>query len=287
MPRNTRTKQTKKRTSSLSIPAIIAVYWLHLIFLFSLVTFGITRVVQLSFYAQNCMTQTHVQSDSRCLYVYGDTVYEKGSRARPHHGNPCGSDVTRILPSSHGRNIAKYLDPNVVGSVCSTVVPTQLPTQKPAPTNTQPPPNPTNTPNPPTPTTVPQPTGIPTQKPNPPSTILSTPIESTRVVIPIPTTTFSNDTPIPTVRETPFFSDNEKSGFGKYLATSETSPDSVPEPSSSAPLYQVPEKTPGNFLSALSKYSATAAVLSFVLLIGTSLIGLGKKLLFPKKNRYI
>ncbi|HSW98077.1 MAG TPA: hypothetical protein VLF89_09700, partial [Candidatus Saccharimonadales bacterium] len=62
----------------------------------------------------SCMTKAQVASDSRCLYIVSDQVYEKGSRSSPHHGHPCGTDVTSILPSSHINDKAGHLLPNYV-----------------------------------------------------------------------------------------------------------------------------------------------------------------------------
>lgn len=100
---------------------------------------------------QTCFTTQTVSSDSRCLYILQGKVYEKGSRSKPHQGNSCGTDVTSIIPSFHFGDLPKYLDPNLVGSIC-TVQPSPTPTV-PAPTATKTPtPSPTRTP---TPTTFP------------------------------------------------------------------------------------------------------------------------------------
>ncbi len=110
--------------------------------------------------AQTCFSTTQVQSDSRCLYILQNHVFEKGTRSNPHKGNACGSDVTAYIPSFHFTN--QYikldiltLDPNYRGEIC--VAPTNTPT--PSPTHT-PTPTPTNSPPTATPTTNPC---VPTQ----------------------------------------------------------------------------------------------------------------------------
>ncbi len=89
---------------------------------------------------QTCFTTQTVSTDSRCLYILQGKVYEKGSRSKPHQGNACGTDVTSIIPSFHFGDLPKYLDPNLVGSICA---PTPTPTIK--PTATIAPPTPTST----------------------------------------------------------------------------------------------------------------------------------------------
>lgn len=140
-------------------------YWIHLFVLIVLVGYGIKRQIDLNNYAQNCMTRAAVQSDSRCLYILNGSVYQKGTRSSPHQGNPCGTDVTTIIPSFHTSDVARYLDPNLVGAVCtgSTPAPTPLQTNTPTPTPTRTPtPGSTNTP-----TSTPGPTASPILTPTP------------------------------------------------------------------------------------------------------------------------
>lgn len=110
--------------------------------------------------AQSCYTVDQVKSDARCLYIYKTGVYEKGTRAAPHQGNPCGSDVTAIIPDSHLLDKVGHLDPNYQGEICSgnsTPQPTDMPalTATPVPTSA---PAPTDVPQP---TVAPQPTSAP------------------------------------------------------------------------------------------------------------------------------
>lgn len=102
--------------------------------------------------AQACFTVEQVQQSSKCLYVYKTSVYEKGTRAQPHHGNPCGSDVTTLIPNSHILDKVGHLDPNYQGEICANN-PLPSPTQQPSPTTA-----PTNTP---APTTQQAPTATP------------------------------------------------------------------------------------------------------------------------------
>lgn len=122
-----------------------------------LLTFGYLLVIGISViygsyltmryftYSQTCFTTAQVQSDSRCLYILNGKVYNKGSRSKPHHSNPCGTDVTNIILSFHTQSPLKYLDPNYVGNIC---------TNQPVATNTPQPPSPTPIQNAPTATPV-------------------------------------------------------------------------------------------------------------------------------------
>lgn len=85
------------------------------------------HIHQFTIHAATCFSVAEVQTDTRCLYIYNNQVYEKGTRASPHHGNPCGSDVTAIIPSFHYMDMARYLDPTYQGNICE-VAPTTVPT---------------------------------------------------------------------------------------------------------------------------------------------------------------
>ncbi len=82
---------------------------------------------------QTCFTVEQVQQDSRCLYIYYNMVFEKGTRAEPHQNNPCGTDVSAILPQSHILDKAARLDPNYKGNICENT-PIASPTPEPSPT---------------------------------------------------------------------------------------------------------------------------------------------------------
>ena len=85
-------------------------------------------------HSQTCFTQTSIASDSRCLYVYNNRVYEKGSRSSPHQNHPCGMDVTSIIPATHQADVVFYLDPNYRGNICAPATNTPKPTTPPTPT---------------------------------------------------------------------------------------------------------------------------------------------------------
>lgn len=118
-------------------PQLIISFWPHLIFLVFLLNYVVVKQLQLTFYAQSCLTASQVSADPRCLYIYGANVYEKGTKKRPHQGQPCGSDITRIMPAFHIQSMSRYMDPNLVGGVCSDQpIPTVTPTATPRPTAT-------------------------------------------------------------------------------------------------------------------------------------------------------
>lgn len=115
--------------------SLLKKYTVFIIFILFMANVGILTVIRLRSKAQTCFTQASINSDSRCLYILSGKVYEKGTRASPHHSHPCGQDVTSILPASHLNAMMSYLDPNYKGDVC-TVVPTatEAPTQAPSST---------------------------------------------------------------------------------------------------------------------------------------------------------
>lgn len=118
-------------------------------------------------YSAGCMTMQQVVSDSRCLRVVNNKVYQKGSRTSLHHGHPCGIDVTSILPSFHTDSMSKYMTPNYIADLCSQ----------------------------PTPTTVPSPTSIPTVIPSIIPTATSVPPSPTLFITSVPTATLAPTVP--------------------------------------------------------------------------------------------
>lgn len=173
-------------------------YWIHLTIIGVIAGYGIHRSLELRQFAQSCMTRAQVTSDSRCLYIYQTHVYQKGTKNNPHQGNACGSDVTSIIPSFHFMSAAVYLDPNLVGTLCSDISPTTVPTATPRPSST-PTVRPSNTLTPTlrpssTPTLLPTSTLRPSSTPTlfPTSTLRPT---NTPLITMVPTPT---DTPIPT-----------------------------------------------------------------------------------------
>lgn len=128
------------------------------------------------------MTIAQVTSDSRCLYIVANQVYQKGSRDAPHQGHPCGTDVTAILPASHVNDKAGRLLPNYIANVCAAATPT--PTPKPTATPT------------------PKPTATMTPTPKPSATPTLTPTHAAAIATPTPTKTGLTLTATPTVKPT-------------------------------------------------------------------------------------
>lgn len=154
-------------------------YGLIVAFTLVMANIGIFYSIGLMTKAQTCFTPAQVLSDSRCLYILNNKVYEKGTRSSPHHGHNCGMDVTTILPSFH--NTSPYIslvDQAYRGDICALTLPT--PTQLPLPTSTViPTRTPTSTPIPiniSTPTSNPSRVLTPTLPPNSPPTITQTPL---------------------------------------------------------------------------------------------------------------
>jgi len=77
--------------------------------------------------ATTCMTQAQITADNRCLYIVSGKIYDKGTRSSPHHGHPCGTDVTSVIPSDHTSAATSYLDPNYVADVCTASAPPPQP----------------------------------------------------------------------------------------------------------------------------------------------------------------
>ena len=140
-------KRMIKAISGLSLQAIMILI---------LVNLGLVYTIKIWLIkSQNCMTTTQVSSDARCLYIYNNKVFEKGTRNNPHHGNPCGMDVTSIIPAFHLANVAFYLDPNYTADICTAPPLTATPTPTAVPTLTRAP----------TATLTPMPTLVPTATP--------------------------------------------------------------------------------------------------------------------------
>ncbi len=132
------------------------------------------------------MTIAQVQADSRCLYIWGSQVYQKGDRSNPHYGHPCGTDVTSIIPASHVGNQAKYLLPNYVANICPAATSTPVPTSTPTP-------KPTFTPTP-QPTATLAPEATPTSSPH--ATL--TPVPQSTSIPQVTVTVQPQTTPVPT-----------------------------------------------------------------------------------------
>lgn len=187
------------------------IIYLNALLLLMLIGGGTYYAVRLYTRGQTCYSPSQVQQDSRCLYIYKDMVFEKGTKDAPHQGIPCGTDVTSQIPDSHILDKVGHLDPNYQGAVCAnqpaaTATPQPSPTS--APTNT-PIPAATNTPFPPTPTTGSTGASNPTATPTTASSTTTVPSPTTRAIggsnvaastaTPTVTTTLaSNFTPTPT-----------------------------------------------------------------------------------------
>src|SRR3990167_1338109 len=142
-------------------------YILLVILMMVIANAGVAITVRLLTFSQTCFTKAQVAADSRCLYIWDNKVFEKGTRSSPHQGHPCGMDVSSLIPSFHMADMAKYLDPNYKGNICSaksspTTTPSPIPSSTPTITPTvtyTPTPLPTVTSVPPTPTAVVPPVG--------------------------------------------------------------------------------------------------------------------------------
>ncbi|MGI8420349.1 MAG: hypothetical protein ACR2LN_06960 [Candidatus Levyibacteriota bacterium] len=153
---------TKIKAKKVSLKKVLFEYGLHIWVLLFLVNIVIFYVVQYHANGQTCLSKAQVSSDTRCLYILSNKIYEKGSRGSPHQGHPCGSDVTSVVPSSHTSGATTYLDPNYVGDICSATA-----------TNTTT--NTTNTTTSPAPATSPAPIATKVPSPSPTVTVVPSP----------------------------------------------------------------------------------------------------------------
>jgi hypothetical protein len=107
-------------------------YGIHLWIILFIANIALLYAVHFFIIGATCMTSQQVQADtSRCLYIYGNQVFNVGSQGNPHHGHPCGTDVTTAIPSSHVGNQASYLLPNYVADICSNGTPSTAPSISP------------------------------------------------------------------------------------------------------------------------------------------------------------
>ncbi|KKS46513.1 hypothetical protein A3J20_05130 [Candidatus Gottesmanbacteria bacterium RIFCSPLOWO2_02_FULL_42_29] len=93
-------------------------YILLVILMMVIANAGVAITVRLLTFSQTCFTKAQVAADSRCLYIWDNKVFEKGTRSSPHKGHPCGMDVSSLIPSFHTADMARYLDPNYKGTIC-------------------------------------------------------------------------------------------------------------------------------------------------------------------------
>lgn len=86
----------------------------------------------------NCIYQDQINADQRCLYVYHNEVYEKGTKRIPHKGIECGTNVDDIIPILHfSGNIVSNFNAAKIGAYCGATAPTVAPTQAPTVAPTQ------------------------------------------------------------------------------------------------------------------------------------------------------
>lgn len=153
----------------------------HIIFIIAAFMFANSSIIYLLFSkAQNanCMYQSQIDSDSRCLYIYHNEVYEKGTKGRPHQGVDCGINVDSIIPSLHfSGSIAGRFSDAKIGTYCAGLPPTQTPTAAPTEVPQQPTEAPAVT-QVPTATATPKKTSTPVTAPTTQSTSVATPAPS-------------------------------------------------------------------------------------------------------------
>src|SRR5690242_1600906 len=95
---------------------ILLEYGIHVWIIVVVSNFVLLYAIHYFLMASTCMTPQQVAADNRCLYIWGRQVFEKGTRANPHQGHPCGTDVTSVIPASHIGNQASYMLPNYVAN---------------------------------------------------------------------------------------------------------------------------------------------------------------------------
>lgn len=122
----------------------------HIIIIIVVFMFANSSVLYLLFSkAQNanCLYQSQIDTDSRCLYIYHNEVYEKGTKNSPHQGVDCGINVDSSIPSLHfsGGILSRFNDAKI-GTYCAGSPPTQAPTEAPTQQPTEVPQQPTEAP---------------------------------------------------------------------------------------------------------------------------------------------
>ncbi len=114
------------------IKKIAKKYIIHLIIIFILANSTVALLIFSKAQSSPCMTQSEIDSDARCLYVYHDDVYEKGTRSRPHQRVDCGQNVDSSIPNLHfsGGTFNRFKE-SKIASFCTGNSPTTAPTQAP------------------------------------------------------------------------------------------------------------------------------------------------------------
>jgi hypothetical protein len=303
--RNTLLGQLKNKRPSHPSDSGVTTYWGFIrsygpaiLFVMLTVNYGILRTIQLQSFAQSCMTRSQISADSRCLYIYGTNVYQKGSRSSPHHGHACGSDVTSVMPSFHVSGAVQYLDPNLIGAVCSDIAsptPTPLPTVTPTPQATATPrPSATNTPRPTTPPTqAPNATATPTRIPTATIRATNSPVATTTHT-PTPKSAAPKTTTPSVISKQYAATQNQKAapttspqrGFGALLdKTIPTNPNIAMAPPQPSNFLSLPIVMPAKTINPLVKWSQISVVASFFFLLLTGLGGMIKNIFFPSNRK--
>lgn len=81
---------------------------------------NILLIYSVRFYTHGtvCLNRKQVIADNRCLYIWGNRVYQQGIVATLNPKPACGSDITHKLPASVIANEAKYIIPNFAADLC-------------------------------------------------------------------------------------------------------------------------------------------------------------------------
>lgn len=231
--------------------------------------------------SQSCLSRDQINSDSRCLYILGNRVFNKGSRAEPHQGHACGSDVSALIPSTHQLVPTHYLDPNYVGDVCADAPASPSPSPDPSPDPTpQSNPSPSPQENNPSPTPAagdPSPTPQPSPSSGTGGTVLQSPLPSstTKKSSPSPTATMSETTQSSAPPATP------QSGFAMILNPNQQQTTQPPKnPTQTSPPIAVQSKPPIAFVW----FSQALVYASFIVTLVTLLIGVIRFFVIKKKT---
>ena len=93
-------------------------YGLHIWLIIFISNVIVLYAVHIFLRADTCMTVQQVRSDNRCLYIWGEQIYQEGTRENPYKGYPCGTDITSVLPEINNNDQTKHIHQNFVANVC-------------------------------------------------------------------------------------------------------------------------------------------------------------------------
>ncbi len=108
-----------------SLKSVTKKYVIQLIIIFVLANSGVALYLY-SKASGTCMTQAQINADTRCLYVYNNSVYEMGTKNSPHAGHNCGTNFDSTnMPSFHfsGSTLTKF-NGKLIAPFCTGVQPT-------------------------------------------------------------------------------------------------------------------------------------------------------------------